>query len=422
MAVARRRHADAPVANPPGLRHGPMVQVRPVLQPFRDQTSMFEMLSALLTDDRYANCVAVVAWARLTGLSRLSAYIQAFRARGGYTEIILGVDEGGASVEGLTEATVIFDAATVLYDSSSGTFHPKLWMFSGEAHAAAIVGSNNLTAGGLYLNYEAALMVEFDMGQSADVAVHDELAAYIERLRSDDTSRPLTLDLIDELRDSVEITIKDESRRAQRAVTQQEEGDETDAGAPTTSLFGKSAHRKKPDPARGRRPRGSTQPSDDRDADGEWPTASPETSPVVESWSKLLTRSDCGRPRPGSNTTAALRFTQAGYSIDQATWFRDALFVDVEWLPDHTRDGRERATVRFDVTINGIVRGTHDLAIKYDRRREAGQSNFTTDLKWGSLNPVLREIDLVGHFVYIDQHENGVYSMRIAPPEDLTQQ
>lgn len=384
---------------------------------------MFEALSSLLGESQYTHFVAVVAWARTSGLDRLVSKITGFRDRGGHAEIILGVDEGGASVEGLRAASALFDEAKVLYDATSGTFHPKLWIFYGDACAAVIVGSNNLTAGGLYANYEVSLLAELDLNVETDRAPYEEILEYVDRLRNDATMRPLTEELIAKLRESASISVKDEAIRRPKA------GDEVDtdtsgAVAPDAArMFGRSNHEKKRDPmpragpaARGRTGEGF------RGSDvGNTPRTGAQESPVVASWSKRLTRSDCGRPNPGSNTTNALRFTKAGHDIDQATWFREQLFADATWAPDDTRQGRERATVRFDVSINGTARGTHELEIKHDGRREAGQRNFTTDLKWGSLTPALREADLVGHIVYIDKHEDGALTMRIEEAPNLTE-
>jgi len=87
------------------------------------------------------------------------------------------------------------------------------------------------------------------------------------------------------------------------------------------------------------------------------------------------------------------------------------MFAESAWLPDLARPGRERADVRFDVVIDGVARGTHTLEIKHDPRRESGQHNFTTDLKWGSLTSVIRQTDLTGKWLTIEKLADG--SMRM---------
>jgi len=57
--------------------------------------------------------------------------------------------------------------------------------------------------------------------------------------------------------------------------------------------------------------------------------------------------------------------------------------------------------------------------LKHDAARESGQDNFTTDLKWGSLAPVLREADLTGEWVTIERLSDESWRLTVetaAPP------
>jgi HKD family nuclease len=376
-----------------------------ILQPFEDESSLHGVLAEALLDDRYDHVDVVVAWTKDAGLDRLREQFTAFHGRAGTSSrLITGLDEGGATREGLESALTIFDDASLLYDSASGTFHPKLYLFTGPERAKLIIGSNNFTPGGLFYNYEAAQVTDFD--GSDNRAVVDRVQRYIRRLQEDDTSRPLTADLIEELAAEGETVLGSEAR---------EQGDASSERRPSRGyrrlreLFGRSRHAKKRDPRPRRRPNASGR-------GGGSGTPAPPTGAIVARWTKKLTRSDCGQPRPGSNTTGALRFTKAGQALDQTGWFREVLFGDAAWGPDG-RPGRERAAVTFDVKVDGVSRGTHDLVLKHDARRESSQNNFTTDLKWGSLNPVLREHDAVGEWVIIDKHEDGNYAITIQPDE-----
>src|SRR5690348_11934629 len=78
---------------------------------------------------------------------------------GGTARIILGIDEGGASIEGLRSAISDFDQATILHDTS-GTFHPKLYIVSCKTASVIVVGSGNMTRGGLFENYEAGVCLD----------------------------------------------------------------------------------------------------------------------------------------------------------------------------------------------------------------------------------------------------------------------
>lgn len=388
------------------------MEPRLVLQPFADDLSLFELLVEALAEDRYEELSVVVAWARSSGLDRLRPALEAFRARGGRARIILGIDEGGATVEGLLAALSDFDESFVLFDSASGTFHPKVYLLTGDEYAHVVVGSNNLTAGGLYANYEAAVSLRLNLAVEADAALNGEVLGFMDRLLDDDTIRPLSVELIERLRGDRRFLVLSESEaRRRRSARDDDDSLGADHRGGPDETFGRSKHTKNPDPRRRASRRqgfaaAGTPVAGTREEGG-------STASVVARWSKRLTRSDSGRPRPGSNTTAALRFTKAGQVIDQTRWFRERMFEDAPWLVDVTRPGRERAAVRFEVVINGIPRGTHELQLKHDAAREAGQNNFTTDLKWGSLAPVLREEDLTGEWATFERLSDASWRLTV---------
>ena len=56
-------------------------------------------------------------------------------------------------------------------------FHPKVYLVRGKAHARLIIGSANLTLGGLNNNIEAGMMLEFDLADESDKGVVDEIEA-----------------------------------------------------------------------------------------------------------------------------------------------------------------------------------------------------------------------------------------------------
>jgi hypothetical protein len=395
------------------------VRTNIILQPFADDDALVEVLRAALANEAYGLFSVTVAWARPSGLRHLVDGMDAFSRRGGLSEIIVGIDEGGASVQGLEMALEMFDSARVLYDATGGTFHPKIYVFRGQHEALLIVGSNNLTAGGLYYNYEAAQVVTLDLGLAPDVVTLAALDDYLNRLREDNTCRDLSSELIEALAVDPHFRVSLE-RRTPRV---RDDSLLDEPFAPITPLFGATKYKRKAFKATAATASASASASTGSLVPAATILAgtSSETggsmASVVARWSKKLTRSDCGQPRPGSNTTGALRFTQARHPIKQATWFRQVLFSDNSWTADPTHVGRERASIRFDVEIQGAKLGTHVLALKHDAEREADQSNFTTDLKWGSLTPAIIAQDLVGSYVVVERLQDGTHRMRIESAE-----
>jgi hypothetical protein len=375
-----------------------------VLQPFENDLALIELLRDALASDVYESFTVVVAWARPSGLNLIKDDVQAFRDSGGHTHAIVGIDEGGATVEGLTVAVSMFDVAEVLYDPKGGTFHPKIYLFKGPAEALLVVGSNNLTAGGLYYNYEAAHVTQLDLGLESDKSTLFTVEDYIGRLRDDDTCLDLTSELINELAADPRLRVSREADRRQGKPKEDSVAEETDEGSELP--FAGSKYRRKAIKTSVKKIPPSKPVPGAKEVGG-------STASVVARWSKKLTRSDCGQPTAGSHTTGALRFTKAGHPIDQATWFRSVLFASASWDADPTRFGRERAQIRFEVIVDGVNRGTHVLQLKYDAVRDAGQRNFTTDLKWGSATPVIIANNLVGEYVTVEHLADDSFRLSI---------
>lgn len=376
-----------------------------LFQPFADDEALVERIRTLLTNDEIEQVTIIVAWVRPSGLRLINAELTTFRARGGRAEIIVGIDEGGASVEGLQMAMDVFDSVEVLYDPTGGIFHPKIYVARGPAAAFLIVGSNNLTRGGLHFNYEAAHVTTLDLGLAPDAASLGAINDYVARLRADATCLCLTPELLAQLVSDPRFQIVVESEKTNRG-----KKEDAPAGADSEqgpSPFGSTTYKRKSLKAT---PTKSTPV-------GGAPEVGGSKSPVLARWTKKMTKSDCGQPNAQSNTTGALRFTKANHPIKQATWFRKILFSNVTWEPDPTRIGRERAEVRFDVTIDGAKAGTHVLRLKYDAERESGQANFTTDLKWGSLTPAIISTNHVGDWVAVERLGDGSFRLVIGVHE-----
>ena len=107
------------------------VPVEFIGQPFEpgDQLGR-RLIDALGSGDLNSLWIAT-AWAKQSGLSRLRGALAAFAGRGGKSEAIVGIDEGGATKEGLTLCLEMFDRVLIFHDPGSRTFHPKLYVVEG---------------------------------------------------------------------------------------------------------------------------------------------------------------------------------------------------------------------------------------------------------------------------------------------------
>lgn len=168
-------------------------------QPDRDAQPIVDALNEALAWDDVTRVWLAVAWAKRSGLSLLELAIRRLRARRKSVRALIGVDQHGATEEALRMAMTMFSEARVYHDSALfRTFHPKLYVVEARSRARAVIGSGNLTEGGLLTNYELALQVDLDTATAADTALLDELRSWFElRWNEPRAARKLTPSSID---------------------------------------------------------------------------------------------------------------------------------------------------------------------------------------------------------------------------------
>src|SRR6185503_19193707 len=132
------------------------MRIEVIAQPDATSSNLLESLRTTLEDARIDQFWAVTAWTNHRGLARLLPELRGFRGRTspGVATIVVGIDEGGATEQGLQLAANEFDHAYVFSTSDERTFHPKFYMGTGPSLARLFLGSNNLTPGGLFYNFE----------------------------------------------------------------------------------------------------------------------------------------------------------------------------------------------------------------------------------------------------------------------------
>ncbi|MDD5163762.1 MAG: phospholipase D family protein [Candidatus ainarchaeum sp.] len=127
-----------------------------------------EKLAELLNlpqTDSFDTFYFMAAYVKKSGVIRLQPYLQRFRQSGGHIKGIVGIDQKNTSQQGLQMLLPLCDELYVYHSESiTQTFHPKIYFFEkNNLRAIVIVGSSNLTAGGLYTNYEINCQYDFDL-------------------------------------------------------------------------------------------------------------------------------------------------------------------------------------------------------------------------------------------------------------------
>ncbi len=124
-----------------------------------------DMLNKTLKDDSFSELCILVAYTSWEGIVLIHKELERFYDSKKKVSIILGVSDSLFEydvlrylIERYPKADIrVFSAANVNYE-----FHPKCYLFKGMKKSKFIVGSNNLTLGGLYSNSECSLIIEYD--------------------------------------------------------------------------------------------------------------------------------------------------------------------------------------------------------------------------------------------------------------------
>ncbi|RMD58717.1 NgoFVII family restriction endonuclease [Candidatus Parcubacteria bacterium] len=105
-----------------------------------------------------------VAFLSLSGVSIIERWLDDLLQRGGDAEFLVGLDFHTTAPEALRHLwrkQQQFDRYRLICFRGKETYHPKLYLFREENGLQAIVGSSNLTEGGLRANVEVNVMLDF---------------------------------------------------------------------------------------------------------------------------------------------------------------------------------------------------------------------------------------------------------------------
>lgn len=151
-------------------------------QPFSGQLG--NRLIELLNSPDYHTLNIVVAFAKNSGVLRIKDALENFRGRGGIVNAYVGVDLGGTSYEALTALLLHTDSLNVIHSENDQTFHSKIYQFIGNKEGLIVVGSNNMTAGGLWTNFESSVLTPVENSSVEFGPILKEVGNYIESLSS----------------------------------------------------------------------------------------------------------------------------------------------------------------------------------------------------------------------------------------------
>jgi HKD family nuclease len=342
----------------------------------------------------------------------------------GVTTIIAGIRNGITSAQGLL-AALEFGCTALAVDTGSRNviFHPKIYFARNATAARLVLGSANLTIGGLNSNIEASVTMMLDLSLKDDADFVADIRAKIAGMRADYPEHVFTVP------DAAAVAVLLEAGRVV---------DESIVAAPTPG--GSSVNRDldtiprmklKTQPMK----RPAMPPAPAVAALAAMPAA-PAAAPVVVSvpaasvrdhlalvWeSRPLTRRYLTIPT-GANTnpTGSMLFTKGAMDdIDQRHYFRDEVFGGLGWHHDTAlgKEHMERAEAQFRLIIRDVDYGVFTLRLSHNTRTDTAayeQSNSMTQLHWGEVRPLVAREDLLDRTMYLyrDETDPGLFVLEI---------
>jgi hypothetical protein len=404
------------------------MEVKFLSQPLASSESLDTFID-ILVDPEITTLSVVTAWAKRSGLARVEERLSVFRARGGTVQMIVGVSEGGATKEGLQLAMEVSDEVFVFHDPRR-TFHPKVFLAGGASRREMLVGSSNMTAGGLGWNYESSLWLS-EVGTTISEPFTDA-SQWIKALLVQPMScKRLDASLLSDLLSSADIRIGSEAaaRRVSMNPNTPEDSDSIATGS-VKGLFSASAMvmrqlPKRPDAsiAPAVSPSSPMTPTGASAAPSATPTPPLTTplllsaAPVIRRWSRDLDNTAAQQVLSStSNPTGNLRLTQAGHGLRHETYFYNDLFGGLPWAPTFGKATEQEVLVDFDCIVGSTTLGIVTLRISHDPSRISGQANVPSVLHWGpTLGAMLRGTNFVGQFITIERLADGSFRLTITP-------
>lgn len=146
-----------------------------------------DFLKESLADARWSEFRAAIAFVKYSGTKHIRQPLEDFVKRA-KAKVSVGIDSGGTSIEGLADMLKGLDEhgeIWVFHNANSSTFHPKVYLFRNDREADVVVGSGNLTEGGLYTNYEVGVRFSLELSKRTDVVLLAAIEAAL-----DEWSRP----------------------------------------------------------------------------------------------------------------------------------------------------------------------------------------------------------------------------------------
>lgn len=332
-------------------------------------------------------------------------------------DIYVGIGNGVTSMQALRLLLkkeiypFVVDTATNRF-----IFHSKVYVANNDDIARYVVGSANITSGGLTKNVESSIYSELDMKINKNQAYIQSIYDQFEKLKKNSPDNVFQLNSEDELNILIaQGLLVDESLQIPRTSIQKRS---MEAGKIRSTMKLKTRKIINTSKMIKDRKKKTVQPKSNKTND--------DTNIDIKNeyllWeSKELTERDLNIPHgKNTNPTGSMYLKKGNFkSIDQRTYFRNNIFKDEKWTKES--DKKEICRCKFRFMIKNCNYGTYDLIISHDPRTDTKtfmQNNSVTSIHWGQAKDIVAKEELRGLiFRLYAKDENGVYTITIDEKE-----
>ncbi|MHC4122713.1 MAG: phospholipase D family protein, partial [Planctomycetota bacterium] len=318
---------------------------------------------------------------RNSGVNTISDSLEKVSSK---VNVFVGIRNGVTSVQGILSLLKIgIKPYVVDTASNSKIFHPKIYAGYNSNFAHVILGSANLTSGGLNQNIEASSIVRLNRTHEKDKKFLKELIDTI-------------LNMPQAYPDHVFQVCT--AKEAIRLLKESRLEDERISRLPVSNRATKNKERDKLTPM-------PTHIKQEKKAHKGIPKRKiqVQSNKAILVWeSKPLTERSLNIPS-GTNTNIT-GDTNLGQGlmkdIDFQHYFRDIVFSELDWNTDLSSRNiyLERAYITAEILIKNLSYGTYNLEVTHDPRTNTEsyqQHNVMTKIKWGQARTLIAQRDLL---------------------------
>jgi HKD family nuclease len=352
-----------------------------------------------ISEVAYTRLQAAVAFVQYSGVARIETPLRNFLESGRTARFVVGIDGNGTSEEGLRSLlSVVADRGEiwVLHNPNqreTPIFHPKVFIFEAPKHSDALIGSSNLTKGGMFTNYEAAIALTLQHRKPSENALRMELqTTFDEWCSPSDVCRRLDSALLSQLVKIglVRSATADATRRSRKA------------GMGGGSLPGQLLFQGKHVPPAPSIPRGRAaraEAMEPVEAESDLPATAKASDMAISSWFGLTV------------LPVDLHVQGSSPEITITKGIRDQMPTFWGWPAKFSFDKKTgQSTRRVTLEFEGK---TLEAYLKDFPGRKPGGTKASADFRIGSIAPIVRALREVGDMVVFEAIPNSKTDYRV---------